>query len=127
MEFDALCTRDAHEEGAEVQILDPSSGKLTDFHIKVLGPDSREWRKAMKADLRRVWSRKKGEELTEEDLLDSDVDKLVAVTVGWRGLKSNGEEMPFTKDACKTLYERSPRVMDQVDMFLADSRNFTKG
>lgn len=127
MEFEALCTRDTHEEGAEVQIMDPSSGKMTDLYITVLGPDSREWRKTVKADLRKIWSRKKGEEITEDDLIQSDIDKLVAVTVGWRGMKNKGEDMPFSKEAVRTLYERSPRIMDQVDVFMADSRNFIKG
>lgn len=127
MDIEQLYTRDDHEEGAEVQIRNPLDGTLTDIYIKVLGPDSREWRKAVKSDLRKAWGKAKGGELTDEDLLQSDIDKLVAVTVGWRGMKQNGEDMPFSKEAIRTLYERSPRILDQVDMFMADSRNFTKG
>lgn len=126
MEIGEICTREAHEAGAELNILHPSTGEETDLFIIVLGPDSREWRRAIKTDLTKLLA-KKAQGITEEDLVDSDIDKLVSITSGWRGLTDKGAEVKFTKEKCKQLYSDSPRIMDQVDKFIGDSRNFTKG
>lgn len=126
MEIGEICTREAHEQGAEINILHPATGEETDLFITVLGPDSREWRKAIKTDLTKLLA-KKAQGITEEDLVDSDIDKLVSITSGWRGLTDKGEEVKFSPEKCKQLYSDSPRIMDQVDRFIGDSRNFTKG
>jgi hypothetical protein len=127
MNFDDLLTQDAHEAGAEINILNPNTGEPTDVFIKVLGIDSIAWRSAMKTAIRKMISAKKSDDLTESDLIDEDVEKLVAITVGWRGLTKNGEPLEFSKKACRELYKKSPRIMDQIDRFIGDHRNFTKG
>lgn len=127
MEIGQLETRASHEAGAEVQIKDPVTGKETDFYITIIGPDSKEWRRSNKADLRMILARKKGEPLTDDELVERDIDKATAITTGWRGLTSGGKEVKFTKEACRKLYEDSPQVMDQVDSFASNSVNFTKG
>lgn len=122
MNFDDLLTQEAHEEGAEVNIVNPNTGEPTDVYIKVLGPDSREWRKAMKASFRKMVSSSKDEELIEDD-----IERIASVTIGWRGLTKDGQELEFSHKACKDLYRKSPRVFDQVDRFIGNYRNFTKG
>jgi hypothetical protein len=127
MELSKLNTRAQHEQGAEIQIKCPVTGELTDFYITIVGPDSKEWRRSNKADLRQALSRKRDEPWSDDELLERDVEKLTAITIDWRGLVDQGKEVPFTKEACSRLYEDSPRVMDQVDVFAADYSNFTKG
>lgn len=121
MDFDQLLTQDAHQEGAEVQIVNPNTGEKTDVYIKVLGPDSKEFRASVKAALRKMI------ENDPSDDFETDIEQIAAVTVGWRGLMKDGKEMDFTKKACKELYRKSPRIFDQVNRFIGDYKNFTKG
>lgn len=128
MEFTDLLTQDAHEEGAEVEILHPSTRKGTGFYIKVLGVDSLEFQKAernIRNQTIKVLSEKK--ELTAESQIESEIDHLVAITVGWRGIEFEGKAKDFTKKACKELYTKSPGVRQQVDRFVSDRANFIKG
>lgn len=125
MDLSELSTTEAHEEGAEVNILNPNTGDKTDVYIKVLGPDSKEWRKQQKKQTAHyLKSLRSGEETDDTDLT---IDSLVAVTIGWRGISKDGKPLEFSRAECKNLYTNSPRVMDQVDRFIGDYRNFTKG
>lgn len=121
MNFDDLLTQEAHEEGAEINILNPNTGEKTDVFIKVLGPDSKAWRASMKGAWRKIVASSK-----DEDLIEDDIERLASVTIGWRGLTKDGKELEFSKKACKDLYRKSPRVFDQVDRFIGDYKNFTK-
>lgn len=121
MNFDDLLTADEHKKGAEVQIISPKTGEPTDFYITVMGPDTKEFRRAKSAAIRQ--SIKDDGDNYEESALDV----ILSVTIGWRGLTREGKSVDFTKEDCKRLYENSPFVLDQVDLFLADRKNFTKG
>ena len=125
MELNKLATRALHEQGVEVRIKCPSTGEETDFYIKIIGPDSKEWRKYDKAELRGLIERQ-GKEFTAEELLEREIAKIESITIGWRGLTDDGKEVPFTKKACRKLYEDAPHVMDQVDVFAGKKVNFTK-
>lgn len=122
MEFDSLLTRQAHEEGAEINIINPNTGEKTDVYIKVMGVDSSAWRQAMKAAVRRMVSPNR-----DDDLIDDDAEKLASITIAWRGITRGGKPLEFSKKECKELYIKSPALMDQVDRFVANYRNFTKG
>ena len=50
----------------------------------------------------------------------------VAVTKGWFGLTSGGEEYAFTADAAKTLYTKNAYVLGKVLAALEDQANFLK-
>jgi len=127
MEFDDLLTQDAHDEGAECQIIHPIDGP-TDFYIKVMGVDSRayqvEQRKLRNAAIKAI---SKKEAISEEEEISSEIESLVAITIGWRGIESNGADKPFTKEACKELYTKSAGIFNQVDRFVSDRTNFIKG
>ena len=118
MNFDELLTQDAHEEGAEVQIVNPNTGQKTDVFIKVLGPDSRAFRVAMKSAIRKLISKS-----SDEDEVQNEIEQIASVTIGWRGITKDGKELEFTKKACKQLYAKSPRVLDQVNRFIGDYKN----
>lgn len=128
MEFDSLLTQDAHEEGAEVRIFNPEIGEYTDVYIDVLGPDSKAWRSAVKSMTRELIAKRATKEvLTEDEEITMDIKRLVAVSVGWKGVVKNGQPYDFTKERCEELYTKSPHVRDQVDRFIGDYKNFTKG
>ncbi len=127
MELTSLTTVDKHEAGAEYNVLCPVSNKPTDVFIKIKGADSKEWRKAKKnqtADILNAKSQGKEKEL---DFDSMDVDALVSITIGWKGITQDGEEYKYNKTNARKLYENSPNIVNQLIGFIAKQENFTKG
>lgn len=128
MDIKELMTAEAHEEGAECNIKHPNTGKPTDIFITVMGPDSKEFR-AQQSKLNRMYVN------ASRDGVDVDPDyvavltrKMIAsITTGWRGVTDGDIDVPFSKDKCEELYAGSPFVFDQVDRFIVNYANFTKG
>lgn len=127
MEIGDLKTRQQHEDGIEVQIKSPTTGEPLDFHITVMGPDSKEWRRAQKDDLKAYVAKGRDGGFSADELVERDIQKIVQITTGWRGLTDGGKEVPFTKEACRDLYVDAPYVMDQVDLAAGQFRDFIKG
>ncbi len=117
MDIEQLYTADAHEEGAEIRILSPINGDETDFYIIVKGVDSKSYREAVRAYHRKLINKEDG----------GEIDLLVAITKGWRGLQSKDKEVKFTSKLAYDLYVNAPNIASQVDAFVAERRNFTKG
>mgnify|MGYP003652351720 FL=1 len=117
MDIKELYTADAHEEGAEIRILSPVDGKETDFYIMVKGIDSKSYREAVRAYHRKLINKEDG----------GEIDLLIAITKGWRGLESKGKDVKFTAKLAKDLYVNAPNIASQVDTFVAARRNFIKG
>lgn len=124
MDFDSVLTVDAHEEGAEMNIINPVTGEATDAFIMVMGPDSREFRKAQRAALL-SYLRKK--ESGDDDSYDEDLEQILAVVKGWRGITKDGKDLEFNKKECRKLFVKSPAIFDQVNRFVGNRKNFTKG
>lgn len=128
MEFNDLLTKAAHEDGAEVSILNPSTGEDTGFKIRVLGVDSTAFQKAQrKIRMQAIKALTDKKEITIEDEIASEIDHLVSITIGWSGIEHEGKSKPFSVDACRQLYTDSPGLRQQVDRFVSDRRNFIKG
>ena len=127
MEFNDLATAVAHEAGAEVNILSPVDGSPTDVFITIQGADSKEWRKQKKKQTSLIIAAKSNDKMQDLDYDAMDVEALVAVTLGWRGLSKDGKEYKFSKANAKALYEQAPSVVEQLIAFLGDSANFIKG
>ena len=117
MDLKSLYTVEAHESGSEVQIISPVTGKKTDFFITVMGPDSKQFREAVKTFHRALL----------EDNEAGESDMLVAVTKGWKGLKDGKTPVEFSPAVAKELYVNSPFVAAQLDRYIADRKNFTRG
>ena len=125
MEVGKLYTVEASEQGAEIQLRDPRTRKALDVFIRVKGIDSADFRKCRKAR-----QQAELEAMAEKRELDTealDLQMLVDLTIGWRGLLDEGKEYEFSPERCRKLYEQSPAIRDQVDRFIADRRNFTNG
>jgi len=117
MDIKSLYTVEDHEEGAEIRIVSPIDGELTDFYIRIQGIDSKAYRSAVRAYHRKL--------LANEDGGESEL--LAAVTISWRGLEDNKKPIEFTRKAALELYENSPNIASQLDRFLSDRSNFMKG
>ncbi len=122
MDINDFYTADEHEKGREVAINNPSTGEPSDVVFIVRGPDSKTFRKAILA------SNRKNVELDDADNM---TDLLVAVTIGWRGLKNgNGKDakdVPFSEETARKIYDQSPDVSTQIMTFVSQRQNFTKG
>jgi len=122
MQLSDLYTTDRHEEGAELVVKD-EYGKDTNLVLILKGRDSKAYR-----DGRRAHQKAVIEAMTNKQNLDSlddeklDVDTFVAMTIGWKG---TDEE--FSEKLCRELYTKAPYVRDQVDLFIGNRANFTKG
>lgn len=120
MNFNDLLTTDKHEAGGEMEILHPATGEKTGIFLTIRGIDSRSFR----ADSAEYNRKKLAKDADAEALY---VDLMVKATTGWRGMKDDGEDMPFSKEAVRKMYTESPAIFLQADRFCADRRNFTKG
>jgi hypothetical protein len=64
-----------------------------------------------------------------DELRDQETERMVALTLGWRGVTDKaGEPLPFTPEAAREAYEnRRSSIRAQVAKALADIANFTPG
>lgn len=123
MDFKELCTADTHEEGAEIRLVNPVTGKDTDCYITVRGMDSPTFRTESRKRQRKALEAVRG----NKPMPDDEFGLLVSSTISWRGLESDGVAWTFNKKNVSLLFEKSPLIADQVDKFIADRANFTKG
>ena len=126
MDINQLLTVDAHEAGAECQILSPVDRKPTDVYIKIMGADSRAWRDAKKKQTAKIIEQRAAGK-TEIDYDAMDVDAIVAITIDWRGITQDGEPFECNTKNKKQLYKNSPFIVEQLLNFLGKGENFIKG
>lgn len=119
MNIDELYTVEHHEKGAEMQVKD-QFGKKTDFYITLAGVDSIQFRKA-KMNLQRAILND-----PEGDKEKFRIEAVADITLGWRGLASEGKPVEFSKDMVINIYSNAPYVMEQADEFINNRVNFTK-
>jgi hypothetical protein len=120
MDISELNTLDAHESGAEFEVRD-QNGNLIDAKIIIAGVDSRIYRKETTKMRRDIIVGK------NENLEDLRAKVLGNITLGWSGFTSKGKEHKFTNKRAYDLYVKAPYIMDQIDAFISDRENFTKG
>ena len=122
MDINDFYTADEHEKGREVAISNPSTGEPSDVVFIVRGPYSKTFRKAILASNRSS---------LETDDTDSMTELLVAVTIGWKGLKEGkgkeSKDVPFSPETARKIYDQSPDVATQIMTFVSQRQNFTKG
>ena len=130
MDITDIYTAEACEKGAEMQVINPITGKKTDCFITVMGVDSVAFRngkrKGSRAILEAVSNASKGDDLSPIEFATT-ADVLAGVTTGWRGFTNKGKEFPFSNENVIALYLNSPDIANQVDIFIANRANFTKG
>lgn len=114
----------AAEEGAELELLHPVTGKGLGGRIRVVGADSDRYRSAVRSvSSKRVHKRRRAP-LTPEEVEEEGLDILVKATLEWRDIVVDGETLVFTKDNVRNLYRRFPWIREQVDGFISDRGNF---
>lgn len=130
MDFDLpdFDTKTGANRGVELQLRHLKTGEPTERFITVLGKDSDAVRAAEMEQQRRYLTarrKKRGADLTPEELESFTIKRLVAATAGWRGFKNkNGAEIPFSKEAAEELYRGFPGIRDQVAEEMDDDGDF---
>ena len=121
----------AADRGAVMRLRDAvSSEPLADkdgnpVTIHLAGQDSEAYRKAERAASNRRLSMRSGKRITAEELEAEVIDTLARCTLGWAGIVSGGEPIPFTGGAAAKLYAQHRWIREQVEAFVASRENFT--
>lgn len=123
----------ACDKGYEFELLHPHTEEPVGTFITVLGKDSKAWRDHTRAKsnarMREDFEGKrkgKTKPPTVEEIEEGAAELLAKVTVGWRDVELDGEELPFNEANAKRLYTELPWVRHQVDEAASDLGNFMK-
>ena len=126
MEIGQLLTVDAHEAGAECNILSPVDRKKTDVFIKIAGADSKLWRNAKKKQTAQLIAARAADK-KDVDYDAMDIEAIASITLDWRGITKDGKEYPCIEKNKKELFTKSPFIVEQLLEFLSKGENFIKG
>lgn len=128
MDLSTLDVSEAASRGATMELRNPATGETLysdggePVSITVLGSDSSEYRKRLRSAANgRINSRKKQ---TIEQLEQDGIGLLVAVTTGWRNIVVEGQNLEFSPEEARRLYEKYPWIREQVDEFVNERANF---
>lgn len=131
MDIDDLYTVPHHEKGAELQLFSPVDGKKIEVFLMLRGVDSAAFRSAEISGKREVALIIKNDDLSDDEKAQKQLEviagMLARITLGWRGLTSKRKKLGFNHEAATNLYLNSPAIAKQVDKFVSNRKNFTKG
>lgn len=101
----------------QIDIKHPYTGESTPFKITVLGIDSSDYRAAMNESIDQDGSPE-----------DQTIGFLRRIIVNWSGIQGpNGEPLPCNDSTVESLLSCSPNIANQIQAFIGDRENFTKG
>ncbi len=115
------------DEGVEIELKSPKDDSSLNAFIRVCGSDSKVYRKAqMEAQNRRLHALQKrnGTKLNAEELEAEALEIIARCTLGWRGLGKGAEELPFSTEKARELYEAFPWIRKQVEEAINDTALF---
>lgn len=122
----------AIDEGSWMTVMNPEgTAPLTNVEgeqikIKVVGPDSSQYRKRFHQSVNSRLVNSKFKVGTSEKMEEDATELLVACTVGWSGFRDKNEVFLYSPDNARVLYSKRPLafIREQVDKFIADRTNF---
>lgn len=112
------------EQGAELEVIDPITGKSTDVFIVLAGADSPQYRNTSLMFTRRRIRNGARSEFDPEKLEKENIEVLAACTLSWKGVVLEGKELPCTRENAVMLYTRFPWVKEQVERFVIDRTSY---
>lgn len=125
MDLAALDLAAYSDEGAELVLVHPITGKPLDAKITVIGPDSPRSRQAQRALLDQLMEdRRKGKTPDDIETERRAAAMAAALTIGWSGIEWNGEPLPCTRENVMRVYTERRWVREQVEGFAAERANF---
>ena len=122
-EFD---TKTLSNKGVDVELKSLRDNSKTGAFITVLGTDSDAFKDIQIERAREALDREtRGlPQLTAEERDEQGIKTLARCTVGWNGIDGLGE---FSQAAAIELYRNYPAIREQVNVAIADRRNFLLG
>lgn len=118
----------------ELEIVHPVTKEKTGAFISLVGKDSDAYRGRIKAMAneniaREAFASQRGKvDIQTIDKMEAkNIDSLVAATVGWRNVVLDGEELPFTAENARKVYQRILPVREQALEAINDLENFIGG
>ena len=123
----------AAENGYEFEVVHPDTQEGLDGYITVRGERSKVvvayQRKMMNQQLKAdaVQARKGNKDAKVklvEDYIDDSIDSATIRIIGWRNIKKEGVDIPFSVEAAVTLFEEYDWIRSQVLEVSNASENF---
>ncbi|MDT8372014.1 MAG: hypothetical protein RQ783_08505 [Gammaproteobacteria bacterium] len=125
MDINELYTAQIHEDGMDVQLVDPKGEKIDAF-IKMVGPDSKTYKNVFKwVDKGGILMRSGSSDFDMDDYSDAKVYAKLAKS--WSGLESNGKPVEFNQKNVEALFENAPYLLTVIKKTITDRVNFIKG
>lgn len=109
-----------------LSIVHPKTGADLGIRIKVISPDSPQYRKLGNIiKNRNLQALRKGRNgLTSEAIDEGAIELLVGAVVSWEGVVWGGQPMECTSANVRQLFDSCPWIKEQVDEFVGDRGNF---
>lgn len=127
MDIDRFNTVTLANSGVEIELNDLRTGKGCGAFVRILGSDSTTFQQ-LKTERGRAISQRLEEtgadQITAAEMDNITAEMLAGCTIGWRGLESKGEPLPFSFEAAKELYRNYPAIRDQINRAVGDRTNF---
>lgn len=111
------------DEGAPLSLVHPATGEKLNIILRLAGMDSAAYRKSAAAIANRR-SKNGFRKLTLEQIQEEGIETLASCTLGWEGVRVDGEVLPFSHAAAVSLYSRFPWIREQAESFIADRANY---
>lgn len=112
---------------ATLEITHPATGLDTGIRIKLYCVNSPHWEKLTQAlEEENAKFRKAGAEIPKEKTKYDNSTFLARMTAGWSGLAENGQELPYSEDNARRVYDdwKLKFIRDQVVQFISRQGNF---
>lgn len=141
LDLSALDVTKFANEGTEIAIKHPVTGKPIGFYISILGKDGDVYKEIIRERSNETLKKAMAAEATGEPMQpptydeqqERELELLAALTTGWRqengknSVKLAGEEYQFNANNAKMIYKRFDFIRNQVDKAIADTSLFMKG
>ena len=119
----ALDVAEKAEEGAELSLVHPVSGEEIGVFLRLAGQDSATYVKAVRSVAAKRVMRKRMPP-TSEELAQEAREILARVTLDWRGVKVDGQTLPYSRENALALYRRFSWIQEQAEGFVHDRGNY---
>lgn len=120
-DFGAFDLRGPADEGYEIDIVHPATGKPFGATITIVGEHSSrflDWKRRLVTRLqekrRRAEKQGRSYEPSWDELQEELAQQAAVLTVGWKGVVENGQPAPFSEEAALRIYRKQDWLRDLV-------------
>lgn len=136
MDLDDLDTTASADAGVKMELRHPGTDEVllqadgvTPVSLTLLGQDSKAYKQAERkaTDRRLARQAERGRvALTSAGMEEDQLNRLVATTTAWDGIRWGGVDQPFNADNVRAMYKTWPWALEQAVAFQEKRANFLK-